>query len=493
MSTRQNILLIQTDSHDGRIMGCMGHPAMRGATPNLDRLAARGVLFRNAYTNNPVCCPCRASMWSGQYTNHCEGWNNYKGLEPDTPTFLTHIDDTGCRTRVVGRTDHLSGKHTVRARVAAWTRSANIMRPAYREPAPEIIESDEECVHERDWGWAGEAATALREFAAEPGKPFFLYLGTGSPHPPFRTSRRYLALIDEAGVTVPPEDEALLEHPVMKYRHAVMNWRHGFDDEMVKQVRRIYFAMCSELDAMMGVVLDTLDATGLTDSTTVIFTSDHGESAMEHHHWYKMSMYEPSARVPMIVAGPGLPQGQVIDDPVSLIDIFPTLMDLAGVEHPPGLDGHSLLPVTRGEPSDHPDWVLSEFHDTPMNTGLFMLRRGDWKYVAYPGYEPQLFNLAEDPDEITNLAGLRPEVVAEMDRTLREIVDYEAVDAKVKAYDRAAFREWRDEQKAAGTYNDQMARIYSGFDNVPDEEIMPWTGEDEAQIERWLAEDYAAG
>jgi arylsulfatase K len=486
---RQNILLIQTDSHDGRIMGCMGHPALKRATPNLDRLARRGVLFQNAYTNNPVCVPCRASMWSGQYTHHCEGWNNYKGLEPDTPTFLNHIDGAGYRSRIVGRTDHLSGKHTARARVTAWTRSANILRPAYNESAPEIIESDEERVHERDWGWADETAAALHDFAADPGEPFFLYLGVGIPHPRFLTSRRYLDLIDEAGVTVPPEDENLLDHPVMNYRHVVMNWRHGYDDEMVKQVRRVYFAMVAELDAMMGVVFDALDATGLADSTTVIFTSDHGESAMEHRQWYKMSMYEPSARVPMIVAGPGLPEGETVDDPVSLIDIFPTLMDLADIEQPAGIDGHSLLPVARGEPNDHPDWVLSEFHDTPMNTSLWMLRRGDWKYIAYPGYEPQLFNLVEDPDEITNLVGLRPEVVAEMDRKLREIVDYEAVDAKVKAYDRAAFREWRDEQNAAGTYGDQMARIYSGFDRLPDDEVMPWTDKDEAQIERWLAEE----
>jgi arylsulfatase K len=482
----RNILLIQTDSQDGRILGCMGHPAMQGATPNLDRLAARGVLFRNAYTNNPVCCPCRASMWSGQYTHHCEGWNNYKGLEPDTPTFLTHLDAAGYRTRVVGRTDHLSGKHTVRARVAAWTRSANILRPAYREPAPEIIEADEEQVHQGDWKQADNAVAALREFAAEPGEPFFLYLGTGAPHPPFRTSRRYLDLIDEAGVTVPPEDEGLQDHPVMKFRHVSMNWQHGFDDAMVKRVRRIYFAMCSEVDAMMGRVFDALDATGLADTTIVIFTSDHGELAMEHHQWYKMSMYDPSVRVPLIVAGPGLPQGQAIDDPVSLIDIFPTLMDLAEVEAPADIDGHSLLPAARGEPNAHPAWAFSEFHDTPMNTGLFMLRRGDWKYVVYVGYSPQLFNLAEDPDEITNLADRRPNVVAEMDRKLREIVDYDEVDARAKAYDKAAFREWRAEQQAAGTYRDQMARIYSGFDNLPDDEVMPWTDEDEAQIERWL-------
>lgn len=121
-------------------MGCMGHAATRRATPNLDALAAGGVLFRNAYTNNPICCPSRASMWSGQFTHHCEGWNNYKGLEPDTPTFRTRLDAAGYRTQTFGKTDYLSGHHTVRARVSPWTRAANIRRPAYNMHGPKIFD-----------------------------------------------------------------------------------------------------------------------------------------------------------------------------------------------------------------------------------------------------------------------------------------------------------------------------------------------------------------
>jgi arylsulfatase K len=482
-----NILLIQTDSQDGRVLGCMGHPAMRRATPNLDALARRGVLFRNAYTNNPICCPARSVMWSGTYTHHCEAWNNYKGLEPDTPTFLTHIDATEYASRVVGRTDHLSGRHTVRARVSAWTRSAAIPRPTYRVPAPEIVEDGAERFSDTDWGRVDEAVAALETFAARPDRPFFLYLGTGAPHPPFTISRRYLDLIDEAGVTVPPLDET--EHPVMEHRHVEMNWRHGLSDDRIRQVRHIYFAMCAEVDAMMGPVLATLDRLGLADSTCVIFTSDHGEMAMEHRQWYKMSAFEPSSHIPMILAGPGLPQGTVVDTPVSLVDIYATLMDLAGIDRPAGLDGHSLLPLARGEPSDHPGWALMEYHDTTAITGIFMLRRGDWKYVLHVGRRPQLFHLGDDPWEVHDLAESRPDVVAEMDALLRSIVDPEEVDARAKAYDRASFRRWRAEQKAAGTYEETMARIFSGFDRLPDEEVRPWTASDEARIEAWLAED----
>jgi arylsulfatase A-like enzyme len=115
-----------------------------------------------------------------------------------------------------------------------------------------------------------------------------------------------------------------------------------------------------------------------------------------------------------------------------------------------------------------------------------MLRRGDWKYIAYVGYEPQLFNLKDDPDEIRSLARSRPDMAKEMDGVLRKIVDYPAVDAKVKAYDRQSFRQWRDETKANGTYDKLMAQISSGWDDLRDDEIQPWTDKDEALIRKWL-------
>ena len=122
-----------------------------------------------------------------------------------------------------------------------------------------------------------------------------------------------------------------------------------------------------------------------------------------------------------------------------------------------------------------------------MPTGHFMLRRSDWKYLVYVGLEPQLFNIADDPDELHNLAAERPEAVAEMDAKLREIVDYESVDAKVKAYDRAAFSEWRDQQRAAGTYESNMARVFAGWDQIPEDHDLEWSAADEALIEEWLA------
>ena len=483
---RPNILFIQTDSHDGRLFGAAGHPSMRGVTPNMDALAAAGTMFTTAYSNNPICCPCRASMWSGQYTHHCEGWNNYKGLEPGTPTFRDELDRAGYHTQTYGKTDYLSGAHTVRARVTAWLRSARIMKPTYREHLPNLWDHGQERIHVKDWEDVDRTAAFLAEAAKTPDRPFWLYLGIRAPHPGFTTNRRYWDQIDPDTIEIPPADTE--DHPVTQYMRVSKNWEHGWDEAMSRRVRRTYFAMTAEVDAMVGAVLDALRQSPLADSTYVIFTSDHGELAGEHEQYYKMNHYEASARIPLIVTGPGVPAGQTVEAPVTLVDMYPTLMDMAGLDRPEGLDGQSLMPAVAGDAGGLRDYAFSEYHDTACCTGSFMLRRGDWKYIAYPGYAPQLFQLADDPWEVRNLAAARPDVVADMDGRLREIVDVDAVDAKVKAYDRASFAQWRDQQKAVGTYETNMAVTHSGWTDITPETADPWTGDNEAQVAQWLAQ-----
>lgn len=481
---KPSIVFIQTDSHDGRLLGCLGHPALRAATPHMDALAASGTMFRNACSNNPICVPSRASMWSGQYTHHCEGWNNFKGLEPGTPTFLDRLTEGGYRSKVLGKTDYLSGKHTIRARVSPWTRSANIFRPNYRMPSPRILEGNSPRTMTKDWASTDAACQWLAEEAPRSRDPFFLYLGILAPHPRFQTSRHWLDRIPEAAVDVPPVDES--PHPSLVYQRVNKNWEHGFSDDQVRLVRRIYFAMIAEVDAMLGQVMKALEPLRARGPVHVIFSSDHGEMAMEHRQFYKMSLYEPSVRVPLILQGPDIRAGAVIDRHATLVDLHPTLLDMAGLPCPSALDGNSLLPEACGEPSRRPDQAFAECHDSSCNTGFFMLRRDGWKYLVYAGYPPQLFRLEDDPWEVRDLAPSLPEKVTEMDRLLREIVDYEEVDRRAKAHDRAAFRQWRKDQVAAGTYPRMMARIFSGWDGLKDGEGSPWTDADEARIEAWL-------
>ncbi len=381
---KPNVLFIHTDSYDGRLLSFLGHPALKNATPNLERLAEGGVAFSRCYTNNPICCPSRASMFSGLFTHRCEGWNNFKGLDKDD-TLFDRIAESGYRVQRYGKEDYLSGSHTIRARVSPWTSTAGIRRTNYNMPAPRVVDDDTLRVHGGDWQNVDRTCSWLREAngSSADGNPFFLYLGLSQPHPAFTTSQTYLNRIPDAAVDVPSSQ--IPDHPVELYQRIVRGWRHGFDEQTVKLVRRIYFAMIAEVDEMVGTVLSTLNELGLTDRTVVVFSSDHGEIAMEHRQFYKMSMYEGSSRVPLIMSGPGIAKGVMADELVSLIDLYPTFVELTGATGHANRDGQSILPRAAGGSADTRDWVLSEFHGTTALASMFMLRTGEWKYIAYPG------------------------------------------------------------------------------------------------------------
>jgi arylsulfatase K len=492
-SNRPNILFIFTDSWDGRMLGTLGHPALRNATPNVDRLARTGTIFPNTYTTHPICCPARANLWSGQYSFRCESWNNHKGLEPGTRTFKDRLEQEAGYTFATelggfGKHDYLSGRHTHLARMTAWTAPADIRLPVYPNEEPTVIEEDRVRVREHDWQSADQACSFLEDHA-DAEDPFFCYVGINLPHPKFLTSRHWLDKIDIDAVDIPPADET--DHPVIRYQRTVKNWEHGFDDETVRRTRAIYFAMIAETDAIVGTLVGKLEELGLDENTIIVFGSDHGELALEHQDWYKMSMYEASVRVPLVVAGPGVQAGATVNELVSLIDLHPTFTDLAGLEPSQRIDAKSLVPVLKDPNAGHRDRVFAMFTGTTINTTAYMLRHGAWKYVAYPGYEPQLFNLEHDPGELENLAPDRPDVVADMDAKLREIVDYDEVHQRVLAYDKASFREWRERAKRGEfsteeygnkgkpltTYEAIMKNSYHGFGP-----------EHEEKLERWLAD-----
>ena len=494
---RPNIVFIHAESMDGRKMGCMDHPATRDATPNLDALAQRGTLFRNAYSNCPVCNPSRASMWTGKYPHHDDCWNNHEGIHEDVPTFRTTLESAGYRTAAIGPLDYQWGKHSIRDRVGSWTRSACIRRPICRTPLPQVMDGEEQ-PHGGDWNRTYKGMQFLRE-AADDDRPFMLYLTTGLVHPAFVAHRRYMERVRESEIEIPPGLGGLetTDHPVDEYMRITKNCTRRFPESLVREMRHVYFAMIAALDDMVGRVLQTLRDLGLEDTTYVIFSSDHGEMAGEHNQVLKRSMYEPSIHEPLIIAGPDVREGAEVETPVSLIDIYPTLMDMARADYsdftsrsgyPGDIDGESLMPqLTDGAPRQR-DWAFAEYNGDRCCTGTYMLRRDRWKYVEFVGYEPQLFDLENDPWEMDNLAAERPDVAEDMAAILAENFDCEAIDARAKQYDKRSFREWRAQALKDGIYEDTMAHVYSGFDRQSIEEIMPWTDEDEAQLVEWLEE-----
>ena len=350
----QNILMLHMESWDGRMLGCQGyHPALAKATPNIDALASRGTRFSNAYCTHPICCPSRANMLSGTYTHECESWNNFKGLETGMWTYDRALRKTHDVELLGKHDDHLTGHHSVMNRVADLLEPLNAnVRPVMDFDSAQDIRvfpnRDRRC-HTDDWDMFDQAAQFLRtrpNAGKGNARPFFLCLNPGLVHAAFHTNEHWLEKIPEELIDVPPLDET--NHPANAYQQKAKAWRNGMDDETVRRVRRIYFAMCAEADAMIGELLSTLEETGLADTTTVILSGDHGELALEHQQYYKMSHFEGSVRVPLIIAGPDIKAGQAIETPVSLIDVAPTICEIGGLPPRPNFSGQSLMPVLRG-------------------------------------------------------------------------------------------------------------------------------------------------
>lgn len=489
-----NIVFIHAESMDGRKMGSMGHPALKNATPNLDHLAAEGVLFSNAYSNCPVCNPSRASMWTGKYPHFRDCWNNYEGLRDGVQTYQDALQWSGYRTRSIGPIDYAHGKHSIRDRIGSWTRSAMIERPTVRTPLPQVAGSGQ--AHGTDWKHTWDAMREI-EAAASEGRPFCTYLTTGLVHPPFMVEQRHLDLIDAQAIDLPPlfglEQTA---HPAVRYQRIAKNCARAFSPMLVRHMRHVYFAMIAALDEMVGRVVQQIDDLGLRDSTYIIFSSDHGEMAGEQNQVLKRCMYEASAHVPLIIRGPDVRQGAVVDEPVSLVDLYPTLMDMAGVNYQtlaerPGyaeeLDGESLMPQLTGDTPRQRAWAMAEYHGDRACTGTFMLRQDRWKLIRHMGFTSELYDMDKDPSELRDLSTERSDIATRLESQLDAHFECANIDERAKAYDRASFTRWRALAQAEGFYEETMAHVFSGYDRQSIEELARWTAEDEAQIEAWLA------
>lgn len=483
--TRPNIILIVAESMDGRKMGCMNDKAAKGLTVNLDRLAEEGTLFNKAYSVFPVCNPARACLWSGRYPHYYSCWNNHEGLRENIPTFKTILEDYGYNTCALGPLDYTYGLHSIRDRVGSWTRSAGIKRPLCTTPLPMIFPDDSD-LHIEDENLVDQSIEWIKK-AKDGDQPFMLYLTTGLVHPAFNVKKKFFDLVNDDLIDMPPEDTSI--HPVLEYIRAVKQANPDCPEGMIRKIRKIYYAMIATLDEMLGSLFEAVKEMGLSDNTYIIFTSDHGEMAMEHGQILKRTMYEPSIHIPLIIKGPDIEEGVKIDHAVSLVDIFPTLMEMAQVVEMPEHDGISLLPGLRGNVGSYPSRAFAQFHADRCNTGVFMLVKDDYKYIKYMGYEAQLFDLRKDPYEINDIAGESNEIVNEMEKMLRDIADCEEIDRQAKEYDKTNFRKWREERIKDGTYEDIMSLVYSGYDRVNIENLKKWTDDDEKLIVEWLNRD----
>ena len=471
MSRRANIVLIQAESVDGRRIGPMSTDGAK--TPAMDRLAERGACFTQAYCNSPQCVPSRSSMWSGRHVHEVGAWSNYRGLPDDyRATFDTALGEAGYHVKLLGRMDHRSGAHSLNNHLSIWTRSSGVRLFQPSGPHHETVTQRTWRVRDHDWSVIDAANDWLRR-AAHDAQPFFLYVGTLHTHPGagYRTSKWWL---EQSRGRLPHDPPPACDetHPAMRYMQRAKGCAPPLPVDAQVTCRQHYAAMIAELDAMLGEILRTLDAAGLTDSTYVIFNADHGDMNQEHGQYLKNAMYEASTRVPMLIAGPGIAPGQQVDTPVSLVDVFPTLMQMA--DHEPGhkLSGRSLLPALTGGAFE-PRPVFAEYHANFQPTGSFMVRDGDWKYTAFHGMPSQLFNVRDDPDELRDLIEARPRCAARLEALLRDHVDYERIDALAKADDKADFNAWRRGFTERGL-RAELARLAPSLDGDGLAKLLAW-------------------
>ncbi|MEM1362474.1 MAG: choline-sulfatase [Pseudomonadota bacterium] len=418
---RPNILFFQVDQLLAKALRTYGDPVCHA--PNLEKLAARGAVFETAYCNFPLCAPSRFSMATGKLCSEIGAYDNAAEMPASVPTYAHYLRAEGYHTALSGKM-HFIGPdqyHGFEERLTpdlypadfSWVpnwgdegeRDTNDTRGVLISGICERsvqIDFDEQVTH--------SAIQHLYNLArSSDERPFFLQVSYTHPHEPYLCRKEYWDLYECADIP-PPSVPALpsAEHDAHSVRllsdFSMLDVR--FEDDDIARARRAYYGSISYLDQMIGRVLDILEATGQAAHTAVVFASDHGEMLGERGMWFKKHFYEPSLRVPLFLAGPGI-SPQRVSTPVSLVDLLPTFMGLAtkrgwssDIEPLDGIDLTTLLNV----PTLPDRAVYAEYLAEATTAPILMIRRGAYKFIWSADDPALLFNVIEDPDERVNLA-----------------------------------------------------------------------------------------
>jgi choline-sulfatase len=446
----QNLVFILSDEHQRDIAGCYGDRV--AITPNIDALAARGTRFTNAYTPCPICVPARAALATGQWVHQTKSWDNAAPYHGEATTWHHRLRSNGHRVVSIGKLhfratadDNGFSEEILPLHVLDATGDLiGMLRepPAHRGSMPALAKGagpGRSTYNDYDSAIAVAAREWIAKQGRRDGKPWALFVSFVRPHFPLTPPPEFFKLYPPERVPMPRlYDEANHPtHPAVAALKSVMNYDDFFDDEQaVRRAVASYYALVTFLDHNIGQVVAAINDAGLTHSTRVIYTSDHGDNLGARGLWGKSVMYEESAAVPMIIAGQGVARGAVIDTPVSLVDCYRSVLEAVGCPlsaEDRARPSQSLWEIAAGaKPDRH---VLSEYHAVASITGSFMIRHGRWKYVHHVGYRPELFDLQSDPGEGTDLAE-QPElapVLAECKAALLRICDPEAVSAEAFA------------------------------------------------------------
>jgi choline-sulfatase len=416
----KNLLFLFSDQHAAAIMGCAGDANVQ--TPALDRLAAAGTRFENAYCASPICVPSRMSMLTACNPSTQDCWTNDDPLGQDRPTWPQALGVAGHHPELIGRMHSVGldqmrgylhrevGDHSPNWPGSAWHNMGPLQ--GANDPNPESLVACGAGVSAyelKDRDVTEAALVALDRIAAE-GRPFCLTVGFMLPHAPFVAASKW---VDHYLNILPPPEipHGADEHPWIAW------WRHNRGIEAVpdrksRLARAAYWGLVSAMDEMIGRILDRVEALGLGQDTLIVYASDHGDHVGNRGLWWKHTFFDESAKVPMILSLPGVvPEGAASRDVVGLIDLAQTMVEALGATPLPDADGRSFWQRLTAGGQGWEDLTFSEYctDAVPAWTGgravqQRMVRQGVWKLHYYHGDPPLLFNLADDPTEQRNLA-----------------------------------------------------------------------------------------
>jgi iduronate 2-sulfatase len=421
---RPNVLLIMSDDLNNDL-GTYGHPIVK--TPNIDRLAQRGVRFDRAYTQFPLCNPSRASLLTGLRPDTIgvyELVTEFRKNKPDVLTLPQMFRANGYIAARVAKIYHYGVPGQIGTPglddAPSWDVTVN----------PRGVDKDEEPLltnytpgrglgsalafhastagdEEHTDGKVATETIALLE--ANRNRPFFVAAGFYRPHCPFIAPKKYFDMYPLAKIRVPRvSPEGLAQHPDAAFFTRPPNW--GLTEQQEREVIRAYYASTSFMDANVGRLLDALDRLKLTDNTIVVFMSDHGYSLGERGQWMKQMLFERAARSPLILAGPGVrAKGRASSRVVEYLDLYPTVAGLAGLTPPRDLEGRSLAPLLRDPKSPWSRPALTQVRRGSQADGFFMgysIRTDRWRYSEWDDGKQglELYDEVADPHEMRNLA-----------------------------------------------------------------------------------------
>ncbi|MGS0741673.1 choline-sulfatase [Glaciimonas sp. GG7] len=421
---KPNILILMADQLTATALSTYGNQITK--TPNIDALANTGVVFENAYSNSPLCAPSRYVFMSGKLPSAIGAYDNAAELPSEVLTFAHHLRHANYRTILSGKM-HFCGAdqlHGFEERLTTdiypadfgWTPDWEHpeTRPSWYHNMKSVIEAGP-CVRTNQLDFDEEvvflAQQKLFDIARESAeRPFCMVVSMTHPHDPYAIPKEYWDLYQDDDIDLPKVSlmPAEQDSHSLRLRHVSDMDNTPVTEQHIRDARHAYYGAVSYVDAQIGRIRRTLEQTGLADDTIIVVLADHGDMLGERGLWYKMSFFENACRIPLIVHAPKRFKAHRVAASVSLVDMLPTLVDLAFDGAPPPypevLDGRSLLAHLQGIPAH--DEVIGEYLGEGAIAPIVMIRRGPYKFIHSPADPDQLYNLVEDPQELRNLANV---------------------------------------------------------------------------------------